>query len=408
MCSLQTSTDATLTGAALVTAAGTVRRSLYLRAGMIDGCASARAIRIDLRGHLIFPGLINAHEHLQVNNVPPLPADTTFPNSYAWIEAFRRRFAEPALVAALAEPKERRLRHGALKNLLAGVTCVAHHDPWHPALDARDFPVTLLRNHGWSYTLNGPDYGPPVQLSFATTPSTHPWMIHLAEGTDDVAAAELDQLDGLGCLAANTVLIHGVGMGKRDIERVIAAGAAVVWCPGSNRRLLGTTLDPRRLHAAGRLAIGSDSRLSGERDLLVELRNESLHGELGPTALLTLATVASARILRLASRGRLDVGGVGDLVIVADRGGHEVNGLIGRDRSDIRAVVRDGIPRVADPDFADWFAAAGVETVAVTLDGKPKLLARELADPDVLALEPGLERVLPIAAGSRSRAGQPQ
>jgi hypothetical protein len=49
------------------------------------------------------------------------------------------------------------------------------------------------------------------------------------------------------------------------------------------------------------------------------------------------------------------------------------------------------MPRIADPDFAGWFEAAGVETVPVMLDGRPKLLAKALADPALLALEPGLE-----------------
>jgi hypothetical protein len=49
------------------------------------------------------------------------------------------------------------------------------------------------------------------------------------------------------------------------------------------------------------------------------------------------------------------------------------------------------VPRIADPDFAEWFAATGMETVPVTLDGRPKLLARPLADPALIALEPGLE-----------------
>ncbi|MDQ0010795.1 cytosine/adenosine deaminase-related metal-dependent hydrolase [Luteibacter jiangsuensis] len=396
--------DATLSGASLVTTTGAVRKPVHLAGGRIVSRAGKAAFPVDLRDHLVFPGLINAHDHLQVNGVPPLPARAPFPNSYAWIEAFQQHFTDPSVVAALAIPKARRLRHGALKNLLAGVTCVAHHDPWHPALDAPDFPVALLRDYGWSYTLDGPAYGPPVQASFAATPSSRPWIIHLAEGTDAVAAAELTRLDRLGCLAANSVLVHGVGLGERDIDRVIAVGAAVVWCPGSNRRLLGRSLDPRRLHAEGRLAIGSDSRLSGARDLLEEWREEVRRGELDSRALLALATIDAARVLRLAGRGGLEPGCKGDVVIVADRGGDEVNSLVGQSRAVLRAVIRDGLPRLADLDFADWFAAAGIETVAVTLDGKAKLLARELADACVLALEPGLEATTP-AAHERRQAG---
>ncbi|HEY4294049.1 MAG TPA: amidohydrolase family protein [Luteibacter sp.] len=381
----------TLTGAALVGSGRATRAPLYLRGGHIATRAATRDVTINLRDHLVFPALLNAHEHLQVNNVPPLPGDTVFPNAYDWIDAFQAHFAEPATVAALAVPKARRMRHGGLKNLLAGVTCVAHHDPWHPVLDSPNFPVSVLRDHGWSYALHGPVYGPPVRSSFAATPFGRPWMIHLAEGTDAVAASELDELDRMGCLAANTLLIHGVGMGARDIQRVIAAGAGVVWCPGSNRRLLGRSLDPRPLQAAGRLALGSDSRLSGARDLLEELHCERLRGELGSEALLGLATVDAARILGLPTRGSLDTACVADFVVVEDRGGNVADNFVGRSRAELRAVVRDGLPCLADPDFADWFAAANVDTMAVTLDGKPKLLARAFVDPDLLAMEPGLE-----------------
>ena len=68
------------------------------------------------------------------------------------------------------------------------------------------------------------------------------------------------------------------------------------------------------------------------------------------------------------------------------RGGSEAASLVGIGRAQIRAVVRAGLPRIADPDFAEWFAAAGVETVRVLLDDKPKLLARSLAEPALLAL----------------------
>ncbi len=383
--------DASLHHAVSITPEGVSRAPLQIRAGRIGYSTTTRAYRLDLRDHLIFPGLINAHEHLHVNAIPPLANAAPFPNSYAWIAAFQAHFKEPAVVAALQLPKERRLRHGALKNLLAGTTCVAHHDPWHPALDAADFPVALLRDYGWSYALGWPGYGPPIEQSFAATPADWPWLIHLAEGTDATAQAELEQLDRMQCLAPNSVLIHGVGLRERDIDRVIASGAAVVWCPGSNHALLGRSLDPRRLCDAGRLALGSDSRLSGARDLLDEMRDVVVRAELDPRRLLGLATTHAARILRMLSRGTLAHGASADLVIVEDQGGDEARSLVGIERSRIRAVVRDGVPRIADPDFAEWFTAAGVETVPVTLDGKPKLLALPLADPALIALEPGLE-----------------
>jgi hypothetical protein len=390
---LQAAMDVSLCRAVSVTAEASSRVPLPIRAGRIGSSLAARAYRIDLRDHLVFPGLINAHDHLHVNAVPPLQARAPFPNSYAWIAAFRAHFGEPAVIAALQVPKALRLRHGALKNLLAGTTCVAHHDPWHAALDEPDFPVAVLRDYGWSYALGWPDYGPPIRQSFAATPADRPWLIHLAEGTDAIAQAELARLDAMGCLAANSVLVHGVGLSERDIDRVIERGAAVVWCPTSNRNLLGRSLDPRRLCAAGRLALGSDSRLSGARDLLDEMRGIAARGELSPGQLLGLATSQAARILRLPSGGSLAPGAPADLVIVEDRGGDERCGLVGISRSEIRAVVRHGVPRIADPDFAEWFGVAGMDAVPVTLDGRPKLLARPLAEAALVALEPGLELV---------------
>lgn len=362
--------------------------------------ASSHAFRLDLRDHLIFPGLINAHDHLQLNCIPPLVHAEPFPNSYAWIDAFGSHRQTEPVVAAVSVPTAARHWQGGLKNLLAGVTTVAHHDPWHPVLDDPDFPVGLLRNFGWSHSLGlglargegPPRYGPAVRDSFCATPTTHPWMIHVAEGTDDVARGELAHLDALGCLAPNTVIVHGVGMTNADVDRVIARGAAVVWCPESNLGMLGSTLDPRPLVAARRVVLGSDSRLTGSRDLLDELRRAAAHSDLSPRELLRLVTADASSVVRLSDCGSLELGQQGDCVIV--RAGPDAYGtLLDTSRSAIRAVVRGGAPVVADPDFAEWFARCGVAVVPVRLDGQVKLLAERLARPDVVGLEPGLEFV---------------
>ena len=129
------------------------RSSLYLSGARLVSESPADAWAIDLRDHLIFPGLINAHDHLHLNNIPRLPQEAPFPNSYAWISAFQAYFADPQVAAAVAIAKPPRYIQGGLKNLLAGATTVAHHDPWHPALDAPSFPVGLLRDFGWSHSL---------------------------------------------------------------------------------------------------------------------------------------------------------------------------------------------------------------------------------------------------------------
>ena len=381
---------------------GVVGRPLAFADGQVVS-ASDHALRLDLRDHLIFPGLINAHDHVQLNSVPPLPHAQPFPNSYAWIDAFESYRQDPAVAAAAEVPSAARHWQGGLKNLLAGVTTVAHHDPWHAVLDDPDFPVGLLRDFGWSHSLElggkrgdqPPRYGPAVRQSFEATPAEHPWIIHLAEGTDAVARGELERLDVLGCLASNTVLVHGVGLTGPEVERVIECGAAVVWCPASNLGMLGGTLGVsavRRLFSAGRLALGSDSRLTGSRDLLDELRVAASHSSLSSRELLRLVTADASRILGLPECGGLSAGLQADCLIVRT-GTDPYATLLDTARSAIRAVVRGGVPMIADPDFADWFSYCAVETVAVRLDGNAKLMARKLARPEITGLEPGLEIV---------------
>jgi cytosine/adenosine deaminase-related metal-dependent hydrolase len=371
-----------------------------------EGCVAENsfgALRIDLHGDCVFPGFINAHDHLQLNAIPRLEHAEPFPNSYAWIDAFDAHRRRARVVSAVAVAIDMRMRQGALKNVLAGATTVAHHDPWHSAFDDTDFPVDVVRRYGWAHSLGlglglatdggATRYGPGVRESFCATAADAPWMIHLAEGTDDGANDELTQLDAMECLAANTVVIHGVGLRATDIDRIIAQGAGAVWCPSSNLEMLGATLDPRSLFDARRLALGTDSRLTGARDLLDEVALAAANSDLAPNELLRLVTSDASGVLRLSDRGALSVGQRADCVIIrALEDPYE--GLLRTDRSAIRAVVRGGAPVIADPDFADWFAFSGTPTVAVTLDGRRKLMAEWLACPSVVALEPGLSIVL--------------
>ena len=387
-----------LENAAVVQSDGMEIRDLVFVEGYLADERPAGAIRVDASAYFVYPGLINAHDHLQLNGIPRLVHDGTFADSYAWIDSFAEHLQEPHVAAAVQQPAEHRHWQGGLKNVLAGVTCAAHHDPMHVAHADVGYPVHVPTSLGWSHSLrlgtrnaNGATrYGPDVRESFLATPANEPWIIHLAEGTSDEAQEELAVLDALGCLASNTVVVHGVGLSARDIDRIIALGASVVWCPSSNLELFGETLSPDRLARTGRLALGTDSRLTGARDLLDELRVAAASSTLSPRELMTLVTSGAARVLRLSDAGFLRTGARADCMLLA-RDGDPYEALLGAARADVCGVVRDGALCVGDAELATAFGSSDTAFAPVRVDGRPKVMARSLLRPAATSLEPGLE-----------------
>ncbi|MDR7271552.1 cytosine/adenosine deaminase-related metal-dependent hydrolase [Pelomonas saccharophila] len=342
--------------------------------------ATSDGQRIDLSGARLLPGLINAHDHLHLNGaLPRLKFRDRYRNAGEWIADITPRLStDPELLAHRSRPRAKRLLAGGLKNLLSGVTTVLHHDPRNPVLDEADFPVDVPESGGWSHSL-ALDGEEAVRASFEATPAGRSWIIHAAEGTDNAAALEFDRLEALGCIAPGTLLVHGLGLTAAQQRRLVHAGAGVVWCPGSNLHLFGRTLDPDWLLARGLLVLGSDSRISGGRDLLAEL---ALVRELtgwSEERLETWVTADAARLLGLHDRGRLEPGLRADLIALPPG-----LPLSRATRADLRLVVVAGRPLYADADLGE---ALGL--VPVRVDGRPKALA-----PHLLLPEPGLELLL--------------
>lgn len=337
---------------------------------------------IDLQGDRLLPGLINAHEHLQLNALPRLSYRPRYSHVGEWIaDIDARRAEDPLLQTNQALPREQRLLIGGLKNLLSGATTVVHHDPLYPSLQAPAFPVRLLQPYGWSHSL-GLDGAEQVQRSFRATPPEQPWIIHAAEGLDQ--ADEFELLDWLGCIAPNTVLVHGLALTPAQQQRLAARGASLVWCPGSNLHLFWRTPEVRPLLERGCLLLGSDSRISGERDLLDELPLARELAGLSEPELEALLTARAAERLCLPDRGRLQAGLLADLLVLP--AGLRLSEAR---RADLRLVMLGGRPRCAHPLLARYWEA---EMLPVELDGQPRWLARELAQQlaGAEAQEPGL------------------
>ncbi|HEX5473371.1 MAG TPA: amidohydrolase family protein [Vicinamibacterales bacterium] len=369
-------------------------RTLRIARGVVvqlDGDPASHDAVIDLDDAVVLPGLINAHDHLELNVFPRLRWRERYTNVREWIADFQPRFAtDPALSAARPETLNDRLLVGALKNLLSGVTTVCHHNPVYRPM-CRRFPVRIVRKFGFSHSLQID--GPRARASYEQTPRGWPWIIHAAEGTDEEAARELPRLSSWGCVGPNTTLVHGVAIDAGSRRLAIEAGASLVWCPGSNAFLFGATADVVDFSRVGRLAIGTDSRLSGEADLLEELRAARRTGQLDLPCLVRAVTADAAAVLRLPQAGRLLPGAPADLTIVAPIRRDPFESLLAARRTDIRLTMIGGAPMVADPALLPVFAAARTKARHVRLDGCPRVLA----DPVVARVaalgvtEPGLE-----------------
>ena len=344
----------------------------------LDAAPRPEDLVIDLDGALIAPGLINAHDHLQLNNFARLKWLDCYSNMSEWVADLRPRFkTDPLLIEPLSVSLRDRLLIGGIKNLLSGVTTVCHHDPWYRPL-RYGFPIRLVKRYRWSHSLLID--GDKVAREYRRTPKNWPWIIHLAEGTDAEAAAELDRLDQMGCLGANTVIVHGVGLRPADRAKLLDKGAALIWCPSSNYFLLGGTAEVSELAAAGRVALGSDSRVSGEFDLLAEIKVAHETKQVSANTLFRMITSDAASILRLPDAGRIAKGLPADVAIFSSLSDKPFDSIVAAQRSNVRLVMIKGRPLIGDLDMAPVFVAARVAVDKVRVDGCEKLMAKAIAD----------------------------
>ena len=360
---------------------------------------------VDLSGAFVLPGLINAHDHLELNHYGPLKRRDRYANATEWIDDLRPAIQDdPSIRAARSHPLKARLFIGALKNLLSGVTTVAHHNPLYREI-GRAFPIRVLRRFGWAHSFSlerqpvgaRGEVGGEVRDRCLSTPPSVPFIVHAGEGVDRAAAEELPRLEALGCLRPNTVLVHGVAITLPDWERILAGGASLVWCPASNEFLFGTTAAVRRLldaHEEARfhVCLGSDSRISGSRDLLDELRAAARFGvEAGE--LLKMVTEAPARILKLSDAGRIAAGRPADLLVLPSKEATPADALVNASRRHLALVAIAGRPIVGCPSLSAVFVARRTTAQPVAIDDVERLVSCDLADAIARSpiSEPGVE-----------------
>ncbi|HJU43210.1 MAG TPA: amidohydrolase family protein [Vicinamibacterales bacterium] len=312
----------------------------------------------DLGNVAILPGLINAHTHLELSwlrgRVPPANTFTDWVKALVSIRRGTEHLITPEIVApvhaAIAELRASgTVAVGDITNSLAAVAPMKETGlrgvVFHELLGFKERDGALIEatrekrgaaaSHGIPISLapHAP-YSTSVELfkaiRQAVSSSNCPIMsVHLGESAEEVellekgsgpwrgmletigvwrddweipACGPVQFLERHGVLDSRTLVVHGVQLDDRSLQRLKALDATIVTCPRSNR-WVGVGYPPiERFYKSGvAVAVGTDSLASVEDlNLFSELKTMRwLAPDVQARTLLESATIVGAKALGL-------------------------------------------------------------------------------------------------------------
>lgn len=314
--------------------------SLFVRDGVIEALGPSETVPqqadrvIDMRGHVLIPGLINTHHHLYQNLTRLLPAAQNAP-LFDWLRALY-----PVWARLTPEGFQVSAQIGVAELLLSGCTTTSDHQYIFPNGSRLDDTIEAVAETGIRFhALRGSmsvgeskgglppdslvegedailedserligqyhDAAPASRLQIALAPCS-PFSVsrelmresatlarrhgvrlhtHLAENVEDVAYSreQFNQTPGeyaedLGWVGDDVWHAHCVQLDDADIARFAASGTAVAHCPCSNLRLAsGVAPIMRMLQSGVPVGLGVDGSSSNDSGhLLAEARQAML------------------------------------------------------------------------------------------------------------------------------------
>jgi 5-methylthioadenosine/S-adenosylhomocysteine deaminase len=357
--------------------AGTVleRHSVAVRDGRIEAVLpTAQAAqrfagfaRVDLPGHALIPGLVNAHTHAAMSLMRGLADDLPLMRwleEHVWpVEAkhVSAAFVKDGTLLACAEMlrggvtcfndmyffPEAALEAALQAGMRASLGVIVIEFPSAYAADPQAYLAQgLALRDQWRehpqlsfclaphapYTVSDATFRRVSQLAAELELPVH---VHVHETAFEVerSVAEhgvrpLARLAGLGLLGPQLISVHSVHLNDEEIALLARHGSSVAHCPSSNLKLASGIAPVAKLLAAGaNVALGTDGAASNNRlDLFEEMRSAALLAKVAAGdaqampahAALHAATLGGARALGLEARiGSLVPGKDADLAAVA-------------------------------------------------------------------------------------------
>ena len=379
-----------LVGARLWIRAG--RIEAIVRAGELLPAGAERARSIDTGG-VLYPGMIDLHNHPEYAIYPLLSIPRAYKDRYEWRfydDAYNLRITAPNVVLAGADYYNLALeigRYGEYKAIVGGTTTLQGGRNNLPYSTSE----CLVRN------IENSKVGPRLATSrvdigrdalewadLLRARNSGLLVLHLAEGPSARMAGEYEAIRKSGLIGPELIAIHGVGLTGDQFKDMAAQGVKLVWSPLSNFLLYARTADVAAArHAGVGISLAPDWAPSGSKSILGELKvadlvnKHQLNGLFTDRELVDMVTRKPAEAMGWKDlAGQLAPGFVADLVVMDDRHADPYRNLIEAIEENVRLLAVRGELLYGDQALMANVRVTGDTETAVTFGGnRIKVLA---------------------------------
>ncbi|MFC0772971.1 amidohydrolase family protein [Terrimonas alba] len=314
---------------------------------------------------IIYPGLIELHNHLSYNilRLWQVPKQYTNRDQWAGTAEYRKIISGPMNVLGKTPGYvEAIVRYVECKCLLGGVT-TSQGIALFSNNGIQKYYRGVVRNVENTDDAELPEAlakisdveSASIQAFYQRLKKQHCLLLHLSEGTDPEALQHFNDLklpDGNWAITEALSGIHCVALKATEFKKMAANKASMVWSPLSNLLLYGQTADiVSAVKNKLLIGIGSDWSASGSKNLFGELKVARLVSrELGvmkkDADILAMATINAARMLKWDKvMGSIEAGKRADLLVMTGTTGDPYHAFLNRSETAISLVVINGIAR---------------------------------------------------------------
>jgi 5-methylthioadenosine/S-adenosylhomocysteine deaminase len=308
------------------------------------------ATRITVTNAFIFPGFVDAHNHVAYNVLARWTPPKLYQRRSQWQAAqaykeFKKPYNDLINKGLFCEM----VKYGEIKALLSGITTIQGTAPNNLCFRTlirnaeNQNELGLPANHIRTFILDISSFEGAINWSV-----TKSFAVHIAEGVrgDPPSRQEFATLKSKGLLASGTAIIHGAAFEATEFQQMAAVGAKLIWSPRSNLVLYGQTTNiPAARQAGVEVSLGVDWNPTGSDHIFDELRtaaevNEDDFGGVIPDSdWIKMMTVNPARALALEEQvGRLAPGLKADITVLRAQQSDPTKTLLGAHLQDVQMV----------------------------------------------------------------------